>query len=458
VIGGDAALPPFQQRLPALEQGRLDCALYRWQARIASLLASGGALEDQVRLIVETGSGRRLAQVKVARFDAWIEPDRDRGSVGLPEEIVARLDAGWRERVRVGMIPLWERTALPIELLQCADGAASWAIPDGLEPGPWWVLARDGDWCRFRPLLWSVAPTSTTEASHEPVPSALAAAVREPHPKVRAAAIERVLVRLAADPGHPDWDLLSGFVALTRTLPATSLDAICALTRQPAALAQLLLRSDDQDFASVWSLSEQLPFLWMLLPVADWRAAAAGYFQWLRQSLAGIECAEDVAFGQFKHFRGRVGTRRPYWRALCDWLQERLFADRPLPASSELRLMRADRSLVDALIQEAEAALQGRHDADARWPDGPEVMAQMAAATGWMQGYRYTHLADFHRPVRLAPFAAARIALDGAEASARLGYELRLLRAFDREWFDRVHAIALTVSLAELPVGALSGG
>ncbi|WP_058553414.1 STY4851/ECs_5259 family protein [Thiohalocapsa sp. ML1] len=451
LVGGDAALPPFQQRLPALEQGRLDCALYRWQARIASLLASAGALEDQVRLIVETGSGQRLAQVRVARFDAWIEPDRNRGVVGLPEGVVARLDAGWRERVRVGMIPLWEPTAVPIELAHCANGEPSWAIPDGLESGPWWVLAKDGDWSRFRPLLWSVAPAPPADAAEETAPSALTAAIREPDPQVRAAAIGHALALLAADPAHPDWDLLSGFVALTRTLPATSLDAICALTRRPAALARLLLRSDEQGFAAVWALSEQLPFLWMLLPVADWRAAAAGYFQWLRQSLAGIECADAVAFGQFEHFRDRVAARRPYWRALCDWLQEQVFAERPLPASSELRRARADTRWVDELIEGEEAALQGRHDADARWPDGPEVMAQMMAVTGWMRGYRYAHLAGFYRPVRQAPFAAAHIALSGSEPAARLSHELRLLRAFDREWFDRVHAIALTIGLAELP-------
>lgn len=120
------------------------------------------------------------------------------------------------------MIPLWEPTAVPIELAHCANGEPSWAIPDGLESGPWWVLAKDGDWSRFRPLLWSVAPAPPADAAEETAPSALTAAIREPDPQVRAAAIGHALALLAADPAHPDWDLLSGFVALTRTLPATS--------------------------------------------------------------------------------------------------------------------------------------------------------------------------------------------------------------------------------------------
>jgi hypothetical protein len=36
------------------------------------------------------------------------------------------------------------------------EAASAWPIPEGLESGPWWVLGMDGDWARFRPLLWIV--------------------------------------------------------------------------------------------------------------------------------------------------------------------------------------------------------------------------------------------------------------------------------------------------------------
>ena len=64
----------------------------------------------------------------------------------------------------------------------------------------------------------------------------------------------------------------------------------------------------------------------------------------------------------------------------------------------------------------------------------------------------YAHLNPEYRPVRYAPFIAAHLSLNGIAPSERLIYELRLLRAFDREWFDSVHAVALTLGLAQRPL------
>jgi hypothetical protein len=51
--------------------------------------------------------------------------------------------------------------------------------------------------------------------------------------------------------------------------------------------------------------------------------------------------------------------------------------------------------------------------------------------------------------VRCAPFVTAHLSLNGIAPTERLICELRLLRAFDREWFDNVYAIALTLGLAQ---------
>jgi hypothetical protein len=82
--------------------------------------------------------------------------------------------------------------------------------------------------------------------------------------------------------------------------------------------------------------------------------------------------------------------------------------------------------------------------------------------------------------VRCAPFVAAKLSIVGVPLDKKLLfefedkdkgvewknlrqlypyiitdnliYELRLIRAFDSEWFDRIYAIALTLELASLPV------
>ncbi len=87
-----------------------------------------------------------------------------------------------------------------------------------------------------------------------------------------------------------------------------------------------------------------------------------------------------------------------------------------------------------------------RHDAEEKWPESVEVM-------GWRRDiapkYRFAHLAPFYQPVRCAPFVTAYLSLNGITPNERLIYELRLLRAFDREWFDNVYAVALALGLAQ---------
>jgi hypothetical protein len=244
--------------------------------------------------------------------------------------------------------------------------------------------------------------------------------------------------------------MLLAFIRLSRDFPAASLDVLRWLAARPRTLAQLLLRADEQSFETAWSLSSQLPFLWILLPVADWRWATRRYFGGLKTSLAELDGGEGIVFGLFQRFREWTGARRPYWSPLGDWLQEQVFPERPLH-NSALVLARQYPSILEKRIEAEEQLLMGRHDAEERWTDGSEVLTLMAQADPWMKSYRYPHLAAFYRPVRCAPFVAAYLSLHGISASKSLIYQLRLLRAFDREWFDTVHAIALTIGLTQLP-------
>jgi hypothetical protein len=105
--------------------------------------------------------------------------------------------------------------------------------------------------------------------------------------------------------------------------------------------------------------------------------------------------------------------------------------------------------VVEQQIEPLERELMGRHDAEEKWPESDEITGWMGRMDSWMKKYRYRHLEPFYRPVRCAPFVAAHLSLNGIAPTERLICELRLLRAFDREWFDNVHAIALTLGLAQ---------
>jgi hypothetical protein len=325
---------------------------------------------------------------------------------------------------------------------------ACWDIPADLESGPWWMVGRDGDWARFRPLLWIAAPQDDPPAESDD--SSLAGAIRESDRDRREQRLNALLAELGQNPDHPDWLLLFDHVRLAREFPPSSLDVLRRLPAYPRTLALALFKADDETFEPVWSLSRQMPFLWVLLVVNTWREAATVYFGGLKATLTEMEVGAEMIFGLFQGFRERASARRPYWRPLCDWLQEQLFPDQSLK-KSELNMARRCPSILEQRIELLEQELQRRHDSEEKWPESVEVM-------GWRRDiapkYRYDRLASFYQPVRCAPFIAAYLSLNGITPNERLIYELRLLRAFDREWFDNVHAIALTLGLAQRPLEA----
>lgn len=436
----------FYDRLPPLDQGRLEMALFPWQDRIASLLASSRDLEAQVRLVIETTQQQCLALIRVTRFDALLEPDRAMRQARIPEPVLARLGPAWETRVRLNMIRLWAPAEPPVTLQASSSQTACWDIPAGLEPGPWWIVGRDGDWMRFRPLLWVVATDNPPAASDD---ASLAGAIQEPDHDQRQQRLNILLGELGQNPDHPDWPLLFDHLRLAREFPPSSLDVLRCLPKHPRALALALLKADEQTFETVWSLSRLMPFLWTLLAVNDWRETATAYFGGLQTTLAEVDAGEEIVFDLFQSFRERTSARRSYWRPLCDWLQERLFPNQPLPRNSELTVARRCPSFLEQQIESSlERELMGRHDAEEKWPESHEITDWMGRMDSWMKQYRYLHLESFYRPVRCAPFVAAHLSLHGIAPTERLICELRLLRAFDREWFDSVYAVALTLGLA----------
>lgn len=397
----------FHERLPPLEQGRLEVSLLPWQDRIVSLLASNRDLDAQVRLIVETTQGERLVRMRVSRFDVVIEPNRAAGLICISEESLARLGPEWKTRVQLRMIRLWAPADPPVVPQTSSNQTACWEVPPDLDPGPWWVVGRDGDWTRFRPLLWVAA---TDEAPAEDEYGSLAGATRESDPERRDQRLNAVLEALGQNPDHPDWLLLFDYVRLAREFPPSSLDVLRRLPAYPRTLALALFKADDETIEPIWSLSRQMPFLWVLLAVNDWREAATAYFGGLQATLAEMDVGAEMIFGLFQGFRERASARRPYWRPLCDWLQELVFPEKDLGNNSELSIARRCPLILEQQIESLEWELMGRHDAEEKWPESVEVMV-------WRRDiapkYRYDRLASFYQPVRCAPFIAAYLSLNG---------------------------------------------
>ena len=411
----------------------------------------------------------------MARFDCTIEPQRLLNQIRFSNDTLERLGTEWQQRVSLKMIPLWSPKSCSKTLDPNPEHIACWNVPYELAPGPWWIIARDGNWARFRPLLWSVKNHQEAVNSEE-MDSALRAAIREPKAYQRELMLNELLLELGKNPEHPDWLILFELIKLSREFSTSSLDVLTQLISFPQTLAMALLKADDDElFNCVWALAEQMPFSWSLLSVNCWLEAAALQYSFLRAALGEIDSNGEIVFGIFQKFRDHTCSKREFWASLCDWLQEHLFKNSPLQ-QSPLQIARIMPGFFDGQIQDAEQELQNRHDADEQWPQSDEVMQRVKEIIA--ERHQYQRLSPPYRAVRCAPFVLACLSIKGMTSSKELMseledsewvdlrqlypyvitdsliYELRLLRAFDSDWFDAVYAIALTLELSRLPMEA----
>lgn len=432
----------FSDPLPPLVEGRLDLPLMQWRDHINSMVVSSSDLEAQVKLQILSNSDEVLACVVVGRFDAFLEPDRQNQLVCIGSASSKMLGCDERN-VHVEMMPVWAPADPAISLARYENRDDCWAIPPGLTPGPWWVIAWDGAWARFRPLLWSVS--GDAEPQQQPEQVHLSDAVREPDPDIRHQLIDSILSELGDSPDHPDWILLFDYIRFSADVPAAAMDVLKGMIAHPTTMVMALCKSDDETFESVWSLAGQMPFSWTLTAHSDWLVVTSTFCEHLRRLLGHIEAGEEMVWSWFEKLRRRIEARRGYWQPVCDWLQEQLFPGRPL-ANSSLSFARQMPSLAENSIQQAERDLQGRHDPDEVWP----VVSHVSALTAELlpDSRQYRHLAAPYRAVRSAPFVAASVAHKGMPISEKLIYEMRLVRSFDSEWFDQAIFAALCLTLA----------
>lgn len=437
----------FIQKLPPLQHGSLQFLLDSERDRLAPLLASTYTKDVSVKIQIMSG-GICLATIMVARFDVAMQPDREQCRVSIGDKSQQRLGDGWQSRIHLEMIPLWNPGSEPIPLMDVEENDSVWGVPAGLPSGPWWVIGRDGNWARFRPLLWTVKNLEVgIDIPVEEGALSLEAIIKIVDEQQRKQHLNNLMQALGSNPEHPDWELIATYIELSSEFPPSTLDVLTHLVDHPATLALLLLKSNEDDFNKIWSLSEQMPFSWSLIPARTWAGAAHLYYDTLRNSLAAFDWGEQAVVDGFKQFYRRMTEQRASWLPLADWLQEQLFPTAPINGSSLLwqARLKGDAQLKETIWQN-EQSLQGRHNADEQWPISNEVMKLANHLDGT---YRYQRLSNPFRPVRCAPFVAAYICLNGIEPPPLLVYELRLIRAFDPEWFFKTYSIAIALGLAK---------
>lgn len=217
----------------------------------------------------------------------------------------------------VGMVR-WSETSSATEVLPVAkmvldprhehaleqETSGLWRIPERCK-GLCLVYLRQGVDVVSRPL--PVPRLGSPDAHTGHLVSALAIADYE----TRQAEIGNALRSIGREVGGFSW-LLEAAIHLNG-LPASAFDALKQLPSCPDALIGLLFNARDAgERGTVWSLQNELPFLWLELPLSAWRAA-------LQADYAAVSIALEAIFGAEKaatEALGRLVTLRAELTAL----------------------------------------------------------------------------------------------------------------------------------------------
>ena len=184
-------------------------------------------------------------------------------------------------RFRETMLPLeagsivWEGDAKPVARMVLGPrqehaleplGEGRWRLPERCL-GPCLVYLRDGPDVLSRPRIMSGAASSEA-----PGPLAAAGLIEDYHERQLAIAAQ---LQALADGHAPQADLnwLTDIVTHLRGLPANTIDALRLLSAHPHAAIVLLVRAAEADRASIWALQDELPLLWLGLPLNGWNRA-----------------------------------------------------------------------------------------------------------------------------------------------------------------------------------------
>lgn len=150
-------------------------------------------------------------------------------------------------------------------------GPNTYNLPEALE-GPCLVYVRRGDAVVTRPKVIQLPLSMARKGGLSPFPRAnLIDDETE-----RSAALDSMMDKAAETTGDAsDAAVLTRLIRSLNGLSPRAIDLTRRLPRHPRLLCRVLLSANDEARSAVLSLERHLPFLWMALPIAAWREAAA---------------------------------------------------------------------------------------------------------------------------------------------------------------------------------------
>lgn len=459
-IGGQVSprMRLLQRPMVIQPDGSSTLRLSELQQEILRLLNSSDDLDGFVKLRIRSSRVSSVdATLEVTRYDLRLDRDIAGGSLTLPTEARQRLTTEEVSGLRVDAIPLLAPAVSGTVLEPTADGV--WPVPaEGFTPGPWLVLGWHGQWCRVRPILCDVPG----EMDHAGSPLRLACL--HSNQRERERQIASALVELALLPQHPDWLLLADLMRWTAHLPPASFDTIRVLPQVPLALASSMIRLPEIDGSLAVLLmraQEALPGSILTVTCDQWERVISAY---LRADLAEYEQALHLGIpglgsldARLDAISGRVAKRLEeqlslsWIGAVVDIARSAISGDHIAPQTAILFKDQGKdhirRAYLDAVgrLPSSQGRWNGPHtDGLPVGTDDPfyaSVLAKLrvgeAGLNADVERRRFAQL-----PAILAVRAVAGESLDLAAT-----VQLREVRDYNTEWFDKVYHFAYLFAL-----------
>lgn len=459
--GKDAAMlqrPMILRPLPSRTTGHYILDLTLVQGAVSERLELSDDPDGTVKLEVFSNHTRGSlppTSIIVRRFDLRFERRDDHAPiVGLDEHSRRQVCLDTLVGLDVQALPLLDPDAEPIPLQRCVSDA--WLIPHHrMEPGPYLILGREGDWQRARPMLWRV--TDMAEADDDVVaePRTVADAYGGHHGSaVDPRRFESVAHELARDFDHSDWPLVFGYLQ-HRSLPVATFPLLRAIARMPAASAMAALRATGGEFGVLWERMEAFPFAWWQIPLHCWRDAFVSFAGSLRREL-GTVVSPETASQFLKELVDRrialIRDRLPGLDAACGFITARVLESRIPDEASRI----ARPEILEFLGQQFLAHRNSCPAHTMRERDIPQLsdlktlIHRLETEYPWSKSLFVDRTRGSGARTRAdfvdAPVVAGMLVITGSTAHDDLARATRDVRALDRQWFDKALRLAQLIA------------
>jgi len=315
--------------------------------------------------------------------------------------------------------------------------------PAQLESGSWLVYPGADSKLHFRPTLFPVLGEIASD-------SELAQAFAIPSAVDRFKAIDIVLVAMARDFTHPDWQQIDQLITQIGHLPLPTLDIWKRFVHSPEAMAALALRFSKLPEGFLERFANELTFAWELIALATWKCAI-GRLQ--------VQCDTNFADSAKLIFELHLNNRMDDLCASNGALAYTLgIASRSFIEKFRKDLVaikKCGSQLFSQLFQgdECEYMKLRQIHAEDKWPTDLIQYATNLEHALPFRDFLYDNLnPEQYSLVNVPVFLALQIAIDTSEdwfSEPEAIHQLRKYRAFDRHWFVTAFNHTLARATAE---------